>query len=83
MFEKNSQTLSNITFYFFVIKFSMKGSATDIAWTLRDSISSAPPCLAFAVGSLDGTVLFVQLGEGRREQGRERKGRIENSEEGY
>ena len=56
---------------------SISGSATDIAWTLRDSISSGPPCLAFAVGSLDGTVLFVQLGEksgmeGRR--GEERRG---------
>lgn len=52
-------------FILILISFWIKGSATDIAWTLRDSISSGPPCLAFAVGSLDGTVLFVQLGKKR------------------
>ena len=41
---------------------------TDISWTKRDSDSHAslsPPSLVFAVGSMDGTVLFVDLGEGR------------------
>ena len=41
---------------------------TDISWTKRDSDSHATlshPSLVFAVGSMDGTVLFVDLGESR------------------